>query len=73
MTRIDPQTNLPVATIPLGMEGGGGDIATDLGAVWIRGTKVLFATIDPATDRVTTTYGPPAGSGAVRWPTTSFG
>jgi virginiamycin B lyase len=66
VTRIDPRTNQPVATIPLGMEGGGGDIATGGGKVWIRGTKVLLATVDPRTNRVTTIYGPPAGSGAVR-------
>jgi streptogramin lyase len=53
-------------TIPLGMEGGGGDIATGAGKVWVRGTRTLLATIDPATNRVTRIYGPPAGSGAVR-------
>jgi virginiamycin B lyase len=66
VTRIDPQTNQPVVTIPLGMEGGGGDIATGGGRVWIRGTKVLLAAVDPTTNRVATIYGPPAGSGAVR-------
>jgi virginiamycin B lyase len=66
VTRIDPGTNQPIVTIPLGMEGGGGDIATGGGRVWIRGTKVLLATVDPRTNRVTTMYGPPAGSGAVR-------
>jgi virginiamycin B lyase len=66
VTRIDPRTNQPVVTIPLGMEGGGGDIATGGGKVWIRGTKVLLAAVDPTTNRVATIYGPPAGSGAVR-------
>jgi streptogramin lyase len=66
VTRIDPLTNRPVVTIPLGMEGGGGDIATGGGKVWIRGTKVLLAAVDPGTNSVTTIYGPPAGSGAVR-------
>lgn len=66
VTRIDPLTNQPVVTIPLGMDGGGGDIATGGGKVWIRGTKVLLAAVDPRTNRVTTVYGPPAGSGAVR-------
>ncbi len=66
VTRIDPHTNQRVVDIPLGMEGGGGDIATGAGRVWVRGTKVLLASIDPATNRVTTIYGPPAGSGAVR-------
>ena len=66
VTRVDPRTNRPVVTIPLGMDGGGGDIASGGGRVWIRGTKVLLASIDPATNTVTALYGPPAGSGAVR-------
>jgi YVTN family beta-propeller protein len=66
VTRIDPEINQAVITIPLGMEGGGGDIATGGGKVWVRGTKVLLATIDPKTNRVSSIYGPPAGSGAVR-------
>lgn len=66
VTRIDPDTNELVTNIPLGMEGGGGDIATGGGRVWVRGTKVLLASIDPVTNLVTTFYGPPAGSGAVR-------
>ena len=66
VTRIDPATNQQVITFGLGMEGGGGDIATGGGAVWVRGTKVLLAAVDPTTNEVTTIYGPPAGSGAVR-------
>lgn len=66
VTRIDPRTNQAVAHLELGMEGGGGDIATGGGKVWIRGTKVLLASLDPVTNQVTTIYGPPAGSGAVR-------
>lgn len=66
MTKVDPETNEAVATFPLRMEGGGGDIATGAGSVWVRGTKVLLAAVDPSTNAVTTIYGPPAGSGAVR-------
>ena len=54
VTRIDPDTNELVSNIPLGMEGGGGDIATGGGRVWVRGTKVLLASIDPLTNLVTT-------------------
>jgi streptogramin lyase len=54
------------ANLPLGMLGGGGDIATGAGRVWVRGNDVLLATIDPARNEVETVYGPPAGSGAVR-------
>ncbi len=66
VTRIDPQTNTAVASIQVGMKGGGGDIATGQGRVWVRGTKILLAAIDPATNRVVEVFGPPAGSGAVR-------
>lgn len=66
ITKIDPVNNRQEATIPLGMKDGGGDIATGLGKVWVRGTSVLLASIDPQTNQVTTVYGPPEGSGAVR-------
>ena len=66
VSRIDPRTNRLVVTIPLGMDGGGGDIATGGGRVWVRGTGVLLAAIDPQTNQVSRFYGPPAGSGAVR-------
>jgi streptogramin lyase len=66
VTRIDPDTNQPVVTLSLGMEGGGGDIATGAGRVWVRGTGVLLVSVDPATNTVAAVYGPPAGSGAVR-------
>lgn len=66
MTRIDPGMNQAVITIPLDMEGGGGDITTGGGSVWVRGTKLLLASVDPGTNQVRIIYGPPAGSGAVR-------
>jgi DNA-binding beta-propeller fold protein YncE len=66
VTRIDPRDNRTAATITLGMQGSGGDIATGAGRVWVRGKKVLLASVDPATNRVLERFGPPAGSGAVR-------
>jgi len=66
VTRIDPATNQVAATLALAMEGGGGDIDTGGGRVWVRGNEVLLVSIDPATNEPTTVYGPPAGSGAVR-------
>ena len=66
VTRIDPESNTATATLALGMLGGGGDIATGAGRVWVRGNDVLLVAIDPADNRVAATYGPPAGSGAVR-------
>lgn len=66
VTRIDPARDSAVASIPLGMTGGGGDIATGAGRVWVRGTKVLLAAIDPGTNKIGELFGPPTGSGAVR-------
>ena len=66
VTRVDPRTNLVVATIQVGMQGTGGDIATGGSRVWVRGQRVLLVAIDPAANRVTERFGPPAGSGAVR-------
>jgi len=66
VSRIDPGSNSVVATIPVGAEGTGGDIAAGAGRVWVRATKVLLASIDPAVNRVVERYGPPRGSGAVR-------
>lgn len=66
VSRIDPETNKVVATIEAGVKGPGGDIAAGEGMVWVRGTKVLLAVIDPKTNRVVKRFGPPMGSGAVR-------
>lgn len=66
ITRIDPATNRVMATIPSASAGGGGDIATGGGYVWVRATTTLLSVIDPQTNQVIRTYGPPAGSGAVR-------
>lgn len=68
VSRIDPNTNGTVATIglPTGMHGGGGDIAAGGGRVWVRTTRVLLASLDPATNGIVDVYGPASGSGAVR-------
>jgi DNA-binding beta-propeller fold protein YncE len=66
VSRIDPATNTLAATIAAGAAGGGGDIATGAGRVWVRATRLLLQTIDPATNRVEMQFGPPSGSGAVR-------
>src|SRR5207244_9818415 len=50
VSRIDPETNKVVATIEAGVPGLGGDIAAGEGAVWVRGSKVLLAVIDPTTN-----------------------
>lgn len=65
VTRIDPHDNSTV-DLPLGLLGGGGDITTGAGRVWVRGAETLLMTIDPATNLVDRSYGPPEGSGAVR-------
>jgi DNA-binding beta-propeller fold protein YncE len=66
VTRIDAMTDQAIVTIPLGMEGGGGDIAIGGNRIWVRGTKVLLAAVDPNKNVVSDVFGPPAGSGAVR-------
>jgi virginiamycin B lyase len=67
VSRIDPTTNRVSATIPVaGAAGSGGDIAVGAGRVWVRTTQTLLSVIDPRANTVTETYGPPAGSGAVR-------
>lgn len=65
VTRIDPTDNTAVH-LPLAMLGGGGDITTGAGRVWVRGADTLLAAIDPTTNQVIEIYGPPEGSGAVR-------
>ena len=50
--RIDGESGIVSATIEAGLEGGGGDIASGGGAVWIvTGTRTL-AKLDPATNAV---------------------
>jgi virginiamycin B lyase len=66
VSRVDPQTNQLVATIELGVEGAGGDIAVGEGRVWVRASKVLLSVIDAASNSVVERYGPVAGSGGVR-------
>ena len=66
VSRIDPATNTVSATIDASVPGGGGDIATGGGKVWVRARKVLLSVIDPRDNLVVRRYGPQAGSGAVR-------
>jgi len=66
VSRIDPATNTVSARIDAGAPGGGGDIATGGGMVWVRARKVLLAVIDPRQNRIVRRYGPQSGSGAVR-------
>ena len=66
VSRIDPATDSVSATIEVGASGGGGDIATGGGKVWVRARKVLLSVIDPRDNRVVRRYGPQSGSGAVR-------
>jgi YVTN family beta-propeller protein len=71
VSRIDPETNAVVATIPVGHEPFG--IAADGGAVWVANrTDFTVSRIDPRTNAVTVTIalgnrpaGVAAGDGAV--------
>lgn len=66
VSRVDPVKNTLAATIAVGVPGTGGDIATGLGHVWVRASKILLTSIDARTNAIVDRYGPPAGSGAVR-------
>lgn len=66
VSRIDPATNKVAATIQTAAIGGGGDLAAGGGKVWVRGSRLSLAAIDPKSNRVVAEYGPGAGSGAVR-------
>ncbi|MDF1797966.1 MAG: hypothetical protein P1V81_02230 [Planctomycetota bacterium] len=66
VSRVDPETDTVEATIAVGIDGPGGDIAVGEGLVWVRASKTLLSVIDPTTNAVVARFGPPAGSGGVR-------
>ena len=67
VSHIDPATNQVVAVIDTKVPGGGGDIATGAGLVWVRAAEGrLLQTINPVTNSVEIIYRPVSGSGAVR-------
>jgi virginiamycin B lyase len=66
VSRIDPKTNTLVSSLFCDVAGTGGDIAVGGGFVWVRAKNKLLLAIDPATNGVIATFGPPSGSGAVR-------
>jgi hypothetical protein len=65
ISRVDPVGNTVIATIDLGERIRGGDVAVGGSAVWVHGSTTLLARIDPATNTVTSRYGPQVGSGGV--------
>src|SRR5215208_1607240 len=65
VTRLDPTSGDVAATIPANVTGGGGDITTGAGSVWVRGSGYLLTRIDPGTNTVAARYGPSSGSGGV--------
>lgn len=54
-----------VATVEVATLIRGGDIAVGGGSVWVQPGGQLLVQIDPATNLVVATYGPPSGSGSV--------
>jgi YVTN family beta-propeller protein len=52
VSRIDPKTNKVVATIEVGVPGGGGDIAVGEGSVWVTSFEFPISRIDPSTNQV---------------------
>ena len=66
VTRIDPKTNKVVATIELGVPGGGGEISTGDGAVWVTVFEIPITRIDVETNKVTQQWVGPGGD-AIRY------
>lgn len=67
VSHINPGQNNVVAVVDTKVPGGGGDIATGAGRVWVRATKGRFLqAINPVSNVVETIYTPVSGSGAVR-------
>ena len=52
VSRIDPKTNKVVATIEVGVPGGGGEIAVGEGSLWVTAFQFPLSRIDPATNTV---------------------
>jgi streptogramin lyase len=64
VTRVDP-TSGATTTVSTDFVGEGGDATAGGGWVWLRGSSVLLARLDPGDGHVVEQYGPDAGSGAV--------
>lgn len=52
VVKIDPKTSAVVATIEVGVPGGGGDIAAGEGAVWVSAFGFPISKIDPKSGKV---------------------
>jgi len=61
VTKIDPIAMKAVATIEVGVPGGGGDIAAGEGAVWVTAREIPITRIDAATNKVTHQFVGPGG------------
>lgn len=64
VTRVAPDGTV-VATIAVSGPIDGGDIAVGGGSVWVQPGGDLLIQVDPASNAVVATYGPPSGSGSV--------
>jgi len=49
---VDVKTNKVVATIELGVPGGGGEISFGEGSVWVTTFEFPITRVDPKTDKV---------------------
>ena len=61
MTRVDAKSNKVVATIEVGVPGGGGDIAVGEGSVWVTAFEFPITRIDPLTNKVVQQFAGPGG------------
>ncbi len=66
VTRIDPVSTKVAATIDVKAIGSGGDIASGTDKIYVRAKSPLLSVISAQTNTVSSVFGPPSGSGAVR-------
>jgi len=52
LSKVDVKTNKVVATIELGVPGGGGEISFGEGSVWVTTFEFPITRVDPKTDKV---------------------
>ena len=63
ISRVDQKTGTLLATIPCGIEGGGGEITFGNGHVWATMFDFPLTEIDPATNKVLKQWGGKGGDG----------
>jgi streptogramin lyase len=65
--RIDGETGAVIATIDAGLAGGGGDITTGGGFIWVTTRRIPMVQIDPRRNSVVGKFGALAMGDAIRY------